>query len=175
VDFLGLLSLMAWLLTPKEPKPHESIDPHKTLEYWKPSHFIDGPYPMLGEFFNGLLFVGFFLLITSMPIGIFWVWYNAPLPFSLRIVIDINSLICTTGPLLISVWGAEYFVVLFIRRLSWRGPLMDQKQLDAWKAANPGAPMPWERGHHRVCSGPADRKGVKFHDKGSSDDRQTDS
>ena len=146
VDFSGLLGLAAWLLTPKKPKPREPLDLRKTFEYWKPSHFIDGPYPTAGEFFNAVLFNGFLLAFTSLPFGILWVWCGAPLPLFLREIIAINSLLCATGPLLFSAWGGEYFAMLIVRRLRWRGPPMDQKQLDAWKAANPGAPMPWERG-----------------------------
>ena len=156
VDFLGLLSLAGWLLTPKIQKPNESLDLRKTFEYWKPSHFIDGPYPTAGEFFNAALFNGFLLAFASLPFGILWVWSGAPLPLFLREIIAINSVLCATGPLLFSAWGFEYFVMIVVRRLRWRGPPMDQKQLDVWKAANPNALMPWER--HKAGLSEPDRR-----------------
>jgi hypothetical protein len=156
VDFLSLLSLVARLLTPKEPKPREPIDLRKTLEYWRFSHFIDGPYPRAGEFYNGLLFIGLFLITAALPLGIFYAWRDAPLPLTLRATIGINSLVCATGPLLISAWGTEFLVVLLIRRYRWRGPPMNKEQLEVWKTTNPGAPMPWECG--RMECGRTDSK-----------------
>ncbi len=146
VDFLGLLSLTAWLLTPKQPTAREPIDLRKTLEYWKPAHFIDGPYPQVSEF----VWVGGFALAVALwallyiAAGI--AWRDAPLPDALRVVLRVGSLLCATGLLIFCASISEYLAMILVRRLRWRGPPMDQKQLDAWKAANPGAPMPWERG-----------------------------
>lgn len=146
VDFLGLLGLMAWILTPKESKPGEPIDLHKTLEYWKPSYFIEGPYPDTAALATWAFFAGALALLGVLWIAAFLLWGNAPLPSALRLALRVNGLICSTGLLIFCAWVSEGFLImLFIRRLRWRGPRMNREQLDAWKAANPSAPRPWER------------------------------
>lgn len=159
VDFLSLLSLAAWLLTPREPKLREPINLNKTLEYWKFSHFIDGPYPQLSELFYVALFICMLLTLFAVPTILFFLWSDAPLPSGLLIVLRMNSLLFATGPLTLAAWSAEYFMAAIIRRFRWRGPPMNQEQLDAWKAANPDAPMPWERALNRsVVGGAAEAK-----------------
>jgi hypothetical protein len=147
VDFLGLLSLTAWLLTPKKPTPPEPIDFRKTFEYWKPSYFINGPYPDTAALAAWAFFAGATAFWAALCVAAFTVWRDAPLPEALRITLRANSLLCATGLMLFCAWVSEGFLVmLFIRRLRWRGPPMNREEFARWKAANPGAPMPWERG-----------------------------
>ena len=134
-----------------------------------------GVYPSTTAFVESLfltLFFGIGALVVGWAILAFC---TVPLlPVWLRWCFAIDAVGIAGMPMTLSFLCAEGGVILIIRRIKWRGDSMTEEQFTAWKAANPGAPMPWERGHHRVCSGPADCKGVKFHDKGSSDDRQTD-
>lgn len=146
VDFLSAIGLVGWLLTPKTPTPHEPIDLRKTLDYWRPSHFLDGPYPETSEFVYVALFVGMLLILAAVPAVLSFLWSDAPLPVGLREALRVNGMLFATGPLLFAASISEYLAVSLVRRLRWRGPPMDQKQLDEWKAENPGAPMPWERG-----------------------------
>jgi hypothetical protein len=136
---------------------------------------IGGMFPTIGVFFTllfGALLFGFggiMILWAACAFGTMPVF-----PLWLRGCMIIDGLGMAAVPLLLTLLCTETGIVYLIRRLWWRGPRMNKDQFARWKAANPGAPMPWERGHHRGYSGPADRKGVEFHDKGSSDDRQMD-
>ena len=148
VDFSGLLGLAAWLLAPKKPKPREPLDLRKTFGYWKPAYFISGPYPDIAALAAWAFFAGATAFWAALCIAVFIVWRDAPLPEALRIMLRANSLLCATGLLLFCAWVSEGFLIMFfIRRQRWRGPPMNREELARWKAANPDAPMPWERGH----------------------------
>ncbi len=158
VDFLSLLSLAAWLLTPKKPTAREPIDLRKTLEYWKPSYFIEGPYPETAALAAWAFFASATAFWAALCVAVFTFWRDAPLPEELRTMLRANSLLCATGLLIFCAWVSEGFLImLFIRRLRWRGPPMNREELARWKAANPGAPMPWER-HKTGLIEPARRR-----------------
>ncbi|MHB1767555.1 MAG: hypothetical protein ACYCUV_06850, partial [Phycisphaerae bacterium] len=100
VDVFGLLGLMAWQLTPKKPAPRESIDLRKTFGYWKPSYFINGPYPDIAALAAWAFFASATAFWAALFVAVFTIWRDAPLPDALRIILRANSLLCATGLLL---------------------------------------------------------------------------